>query len=467
MKPVAIASPSAVPDRPAPGDALAVLLAHTDLRQAASAWVRALAERHGHERVTLGLRAHGDLTVVAVSTPLPLAPGSPEMARLTQALAEALDQAAPVVVPESLDQAHPRITLAHRRLLESRGNPSIVAGIGTVPIVAAGELIGAVCVERGTALSPQDLDTLTAPASAAGPVLRLMQLNQRSLFERSLDALRQAWTRPDKRGVRWAAVAAGVALAALALVPADWTLGGHARLEGTVQRLLVAPADGFLRQVHARPGETVHSGQLLVELADQDLLLEQQRWQSQLQQHENAYAAANARADRAQQVMHQSQAAEAEAQLELVQMKLARGRIEAPFDGIVVQGDLSQQLGAPLAQGAELMTIAPLDQFRVIVEVDERDIAAVAVGQGGTLALSALPWRTLPLRVTRITPIATPVEGNNVFAVEAELLGGSPELRPGLQGTAHIVAGRRSLLDSSSRRLVDGLRLALWDWWGV
>ena len=233
-----------------------------------------------------------------------------------------------------------------------------------------------------------------------------------------------------------------------------------------MQRVLVAPADGFLRQVHARPGQVVKAGQVLVELADQDLLLEQQRWQSALAQHDNAYAAANAHADRAQQVIHQLRAAEAQAQLDLVQLRLDRGRIDAPFDALVVQGDLSQQLGAPLSQGAELMTLAPQGQFRVIVDIDERDIAAVAVGQAGTLALSALPWDTQPIRVTRITPMATALEGRNVFEVEAELKAPGSALRPGLQGSAHIVVGQRSGLASLSQRLVDGLRLALWEWWG-
>jgi multidrug resistance efflux pump len=196
----------------------------------------------------------------------------------------------------------------------------------------------------------------------------------------------------------------------------------------------------------------VKAGQVLVELADQDLLLEQQRWQSALAQHDNAYAAANAHADRAQQVIHQSRAAEAQAQLELVQLRLERGRIDAPFDAVVVQGDLSQQLGAPLSQGAELMTLAPQGQFRVIVEVDERDIAAVAVGQPGTLALSALPWDTLPIRVSRITPMATALEGRNVYEVEAELKAPGGALRPGLQGSAHRCSARSGFVSPRCAR---------------
>jgi hypothetical protein len=74
----------------------------------------------------------------------------------------------------------------------------------------------------------------------------------------------------------------------------------------------------------------------------------------------------------------------------------------------------------------------------VIVEVDERDIGRIRVGQPGSLALSALPWDTLPLAVTRITPMASAVEGRNVFEVEAALDAQPDSLRPGLRGVARL-----------------------------
>jgi multidrug resistance efflux pump len=56
-----------------------------------------------------------------------------------------------------------------------------------------------------------------------------------------------------------------------------------------------------------------------------------------------------ARADRAQLVISQAKADEARAQLALVDEQLGRIRIEAPFDGVVIRGDLSQSLGAGAA----------------------------------------------------------------------------------------------------------------------
>jgi RND family efflux transporter MFP subunit len=330
-------------------------------------------------------------------------------------------------------------------------------------------VIGALCAERDRPIDASDVAMLEAAAAAAAPCLALMRLNEQPLATRLMQAMSSrtaGLASPTHLRLQLGLGAAALALLAAAVVPVDWRIGGHARLEGEFQRVLTAPADGFVQAVHARPGDVVKAGQPLLDLAEQDLQLEKRRWESQRSQFENATVAANARADRAQLVINQSKAAEAQAQLELVDMKLARSRIAAPFDGVVVQGDLSQSLGAPVAQGAELVTVAPRDRFRVMVEVDERDIEAVAVGQHGTLALSALPWNTLPIEVVRISPIATAVEGRNVFEVEAALRAQPGDLRPGLQGSAHIVAGERPLLKALTHRLTGWVGLAWWEWLG-
>ncbi|MDD2667067.1 HlyD family efflux transporter periplasmic adaptor subunit [Zoogloea sp.] len=160
------------------------------------------------------------------------------------------------------------------------------------------------------------------------------------------------------------------AVMVLLAVPFEFRVGGNARVEGEIQRVLVAPADGFLKQALVRPGDLVKAGQLLAELAEQDLQLERSKWSSELAQHENAYSAAMARADRTQLVISQAKADEARAQLALVDGQIGRSHIVAPFDGVLIRGDLTQSLGAPVQRGDVLLTVAPRERFRVIVEVD-------------------------------------------------------------------------------------------------
>jgi multidrug efflux pump subunit AcrA (membrane-fusion protein) len=130
----------------------------------------------------------------------------------------------------------------------------------------------------------------------------------------------------------------------------------------------------------------------------------------------------------------------------------------------VLEGDLDRSLGSPVERGSVLFEIAPLDGYRIIVEVDGRDIADVAVGQQGRLTLAALPDEPMSLAVERITPISTARDGRNYFRVEAALGDPVSALRPGMEGIAKIDAGRRRLLWIWTHELIDWLRLQLWSY---
>ena len=108
--------------------------------------------------------------------------------------------------------------------------------------------------------------------------------------------------------------------------------------------------------------------------------------------------------------------------------------------------------------------VAPLEAYRVILEVDERDIAEIADGQEGHLVLSAFPNEPLPFTVTKVTPVSTARAGRNYFRVEAHLTHTSARLRPGMEGIGKIAIDRRLLLWIWTHQAVDWLRLQLWSW---
>ena len=70
-----------------------------------------------------------------------------------------------------------------------------------------------------------------------------------------------------------------------------------------------------------------------------------------------------------------AQLEQARAQVARVEEQLGRTTVTAPFDGVVVSGDLSQNLGAPVERGTILFEVAPLSEFRLVLKVDERDVA--------------------------------------------------------------------------------------------
>lgn len=462
----------------------AALLSHARHAVAATALANEIATQWQCQRVLVGVRRGDAIELLAVSHGGGDALVGDSFEPVAAAMDEATQQGCAVYLPSGPDDRMP-IRLAHQRWQQRQGGSVL-----SLPLVHAGDVIGALACEWVAVredLGPLALQIEDA-AAFAGPVLNLLYEQERPWTQRLQRALARGWARQwnradgrRPRGLIAALVALGLGLPALTLLPVDHQVAGRARVEGEQQRALAAPADGFVKAVHVRPGDTVRRGQLLVELADQDLLLDRQRWSSELAQQESAYAVAISRADRAQMVIAMARAEQARAQLAKADARLARARVVAPYDGLVIRGDLSQSIDAPVERGQPLLTVAPDDRYRIVVEIDERDVAAVRSGQHGALSLASLPWQRLPLTVTRVTPVARAADGRNVFEVEAAVADAAGEagepgeagadgsgdvVRPGLEGVARITVGERSLAWIWTHRFVDWLRLQAWTWWG-
>jgi len=231
------------------------------------------------------------------------------------------------------------------------------------------------------------------------------------------------------------------------------------QLLGDILSYVVA-AEGLLRA-----GDTVRQGQALARLDDRDLQLERSRWSADLEQLRRRHQVAQASADRAAMGVLAAQMNQTEAQLVLAEERIARATLTAPFDGIVVSGDLSQQIGSPVETGKLLFEVAPLEGYRVMLEVDDRDITYLRTGQRGELVLSGLPNQRLPIAVRRLTPVAVQKDWRNLFTVEAAVTGTPPAgIRPGMEGVGKVEVGQRSLLWIWTHSFVDWLRLTLWNW---
>ena len=441
----------------------AAVLSRQRLDEAAAAFATRLAEWFDADRACVGFTEDHYARVVAMSHGAALDAKQELNREVAAAMDEAMDQAATITFPAAMP-GNPRITLAHAEL--ARRNRSAACSI---PVANLGAIVGAVTLERASdrPLNPQEITLCEDIVSLVGPVLALKFESQRPWRARARQALRGAWSRltgPGELRLKLGVAGAALFAAFVFLVPLRYDLTAPARLEGAIQRALVAASDGFIQQVSVRPGDAVREGQILVELAQQDLQLERSKWESELAQQTNAYGAALARADRSMLMVNHAKVAEARAQLDLIEKQIERAQIKAPFDGIVISGDLTQSLGAPVQRGNVLMVIAPHDRYRLIVEVDERDIVDVRAGVDGRISLAAMPGEALPFQTDRIAPLAVTREGRHFFEVEGKLDAGTGALRPGLQGVAKIEAGSRPLASRLFHRPLAWLRLKLWSW---
>jgi RND family efflux transporter MFP subunit len=300
-----------------------------------------------------------------------------------------------------------------------------------------------------------------------GPILELRRRDDRWLVTKALDAGLRLLGRligPRHIGLKLATVGAIAAAVFLVQAEGDYRVSAKTVMEAAVKRAAVAPFNGYLKQAPVRAGDVVRKGQVLAVLDDRELRLERVKWQSQEEQYAQQRDQALATRNAAQIAIAGAQMAQARAQIALLDEQLGRTRVLADFDGVVVTGDLTESLGSPVERGKVLFEVAPLDAYRVVLQVDERDIADVKVGQRGQILLSAAPHSPIPFSVEKITPVSTAREGRNYFRVEARLDQTPERLRPGLEGVGKIEVDRRLLVWIWTRQVLDGLRLQLWTW---
>ena len=433
--------------------------------EAAAAFVTELAARLGCDRVVLASLERGAVRVEAVSHAAQFDRRANLFVATLNAMGEALDQREPVVYPSD-DQARAVVTLSHAELARASG----AGGIATFPLVHDGRQVGALTLERahGLRFDAPSLELLAGLAALLGPLLDVRRAEQRGLGAHAAHEARDLWSRlagPGHAGLKLAAALAAAAVLFLSFATGTYRVAADARIEGEIQRAVTAPFQAYVRESAVRPGDTVRRGQMLATLDDRDLRVERARLAAQHEQFAQQYRDAMARQERAQVRIASAQMAQAHAQMTLVEEQLARTEIVAPFDGVVVSGDLTQSLGAPLERGQVMLELAPLDAYRVVLQVDEHDLAAVGVGQRGELVLTSLPGEHYPFAVTKLTPVAAAKEGRNVFRVEAQLdSAAGARLRPGMEGVAKIDVGEGRLAWIWSRRLVQWLSLKSWAW---
>jgi RND family efflux transporter MFP subunit len=424
-----------------------------------------LAARLSCERVAVGLARADTCEVKAMSHTATFDPRSDFVRQLGDAMDEVLDFDQPQVHPP-LD-ADAIGGLAHAALSAARGDAAIVS----VPLADDRDRVGVLTLERPRErpFDAGERDLCLTIGLLLGPVLALKQRDELPAWRRAQDGARAAAVvlfGPRHPGTKLIALVAMLAVVLLSVVDTTYRVTSKVVIEGAVQRAVVAPFQGFVAEGLARAGDAVKPGQVLARLDDRDLRLERNRWAAEAEQMQRRYRQAAAAQDRAQMTVAAAQEDQAQAQLALVEERLARATLRAPFDGVVVIGDLSQLLGSPVEQGKVLFEVAPLDAYRVVLNVDERDVGELVPGQPGELALAGMPYERLRFTVRQVTPISTPQEGRNFFRVEARLDAASVRLRPGMEGVGKVEVGNRKLIWIWTHPLLEWLELGAWRWLG-
>ena len=444
---------------------IATSLDQNNLQSAVTATATDLATKLACDRVSIGFKQGQNIQVSAISRTARFNKKTQIIRDIGLMMDEACDQDRLLVLPE-IDQRPYQITIAHNKFVKIQGDRSIC----TIPLVNDGKTIGAICFERSNDLpfNAETIELIEHIAQFIGPVFELKRKNERGLLRRSIDSGKTFFSHIFGREYLKTKTAL-IILAGLGFIlstaTSDYRVTANASLTGITQRAIVAPVEGYIDSANFRAGDIVHKDDLLVKLSDKDLKLEKVKWSSQRQQFQKEYRTELARHDRAKIGILNAKIKQANARIALLDEQLANTEIRSPFDGIIVDGDLSNNLGSPVEKGQVLFELAPQNDYRIILEVDETEIAVIKKQQEGQLILSALPDKQVSFSIDKVTPVAKAEDGKNYFRVEALLNhNASDHLRPGMQGIGKINIEERKLIWIWTHKLTNWFKMWLWSW---
>jgi len=219
-------------------------------------------------------------------------------------------------------------------------------------------------------------------------------------------------------------------------------------VEPTVMVPVAPRSGGRLAAINVDEGAQVRRGQVLarIESADldqtvQEMLAREQLARTQYERTRDLVAQkfiSPAELDRTRTELQAAQAAVRRAQAQRDYNLLV-----APADGTVLRRD--GELGQFVPAGQAVLTLACCAPLRVSAEVDEEDIARVAVGQKVTMRTDALPKRLFDGEVAEVTPKGDPVSRSYRVRIrfsDAPAINAGP-LRTGMTMDANLIVSRR------------------------
>lgn len=438
------------------------LTAAKGFSDASRSLVTDLAERFKCDRVSLGLSNRKKIKVRAISNAGKFSSSMLLVRRLRQAMEEAYDQKQILLWPPLKDQDDLLLN-AQAELAEK----DITRCILTIPLFDGRSQQGAISFERSgnNKFGTSEIETLEALSSVLTPLILDKRHNDRWLLSRAFFSLKNFIMLALGRrffAIKLSIVSAIVVFTLLAVIERPQTVVADATVNGSETRTISAAFDGFIEQVYAQEGNQVKEGDLLVQLDDRDFNLERLRLLALRSQAELELDRAISVRDRGDTELIQARLRQVDAQLALIDQQILRSAVRAPFDALIVSGDLTRSVGRAVSRGETLLVLSPLNEYQVTIDTSERDVAKLHPGQIGQLKLSAIPDQNFEITITELVPVARYENNMTLFSVQTNLLTEPDILLHGMTGSARIKVDQVPLYVLWGTPLLDRAREWLW-----
>lgn len=428
---------------------------------AALAFCNGIATRFRCDRTSLGWIEGGYVRLRAISRTEQFDRQMAAAQMLEAAMEECVDQDEEILWPEA--EGVTTVARDHEKFAADQKS----GNLASLPLRLEGKVVAVLTCERQA--GGFEVSELQQIRLACDQVTR--RLNELKHYDRWFGARWAAhsreyfaqWLGPEHTWSKVTAIFAVLVLAALFLVRVTYRVEGNFILRSDDAEYLTAPFDGYIDQVFVRAGDRVTNGEALLTLNRSELLLDQAAAQADVARFARQAEKDRASNDIADMRIDEAQAQQAQAQLDLVQYRLANAVIRSRFNGVVVEGDLRERIGSPVKQGDELFKVARIDTLYAEAEIPERDIQEILGKSHGEIAFVTQPKLKYPVTIQTIEPAAVTKKDGNVFLVRLKLDDDPASWwRPGMTGLCKISTEKHTLFWILTHRTVDFLRMKFW-----
>lgn len=216
------------------------------------------------------------------------------------------------------------------------------------------------------------------------------------------------------------------------------------QIEPDLRSRLAVDKGGRITEIHADRGDRVDAGQLLLRMDDRI-------WSAMLKNADIELREAEKEFNRWTELARTGAVSTSE--YDIVRTRLDRARVQrdearthveqcevrSPADGVI--NERFVEIGEHAAEGAAVFELVVSDPVKLVLDLPERDIAAVEMGDELPFKISVLDNASFVGTVTQIAEAAAPQ--NNSYRVEATVPNSDRTLRPGMIATVEFLRARR------------------------
>ena len=167
---------------------------------------------------------------------------------------------------------------------------------------------------------------------------------------------------------------------------------------------------------------------------------------------ESKFLAAEAQID-----LSKAQLMQADARLQELRINLQNTNVTSPVDGFV--GKRNVDPGAMVSQNTPIASVVEISRLKMVVNVVEKDIRLVTVGDSGDVDVDAYPGEKFRGRIARVAPVLDPAP--RTATMEIEIANSDNRLKPGMYARVSLtveerkdtlVAPKPAVIDFESKR---------------